>query len=175
MATSLHIVDDVLHWLFSVVGDEATTLETGCGATTVAFLAENSYHTVISPLAKERERIEAWRGSHGFSTEPASVIPATSGTVLPTMDPTSPGFGANSQPDAFWVRVPLPVHAAMTVILATYVLGPILAMRPPARYPSNLAVLPCYAAWRLTAMGRRRPNAWNRAPREMVNREGSGS
>jgi hypothetical protein len=89
VATSLHVLDDVLHWLVSVLGDEATTLETGCGATTVAFLAKGSYHTVISPLAKEHERIQAWCGSHGISTERASFILATSEAVLPTMEPTS--------------------------------------------------------------------------------------
>ena len=103
--TSLHVQDDVIRWLYGAIPAGSRTLETGCGASTVAFLARGATHTVISPSATEHGRIRDWCHAHAIATDRATFVAATSEGVLPTMDQTPLDFvlidGSHSFPIPF--------------------------------------------------------------------------
>jgi cellulose synthase/poly-beta-1,6-N-acetylglucosamine synthase-like glycosyltransferase len=65
-------------------------------------------------------------------------------------------------------RALAPIHAAMAASLLIYALSPLRVMGLPARHLLALAALPYYAAWKLAAVARRRPDAWVRTAREPI-------
>lgn len=63
-------------------------------------------------------------------------------------------------------RLLAPVHAAMALILALYVLSPVVAVGLPIRYLADLLAVPYYMAWKLLKAAGRPPAAWVRTRRE---------
>lgn len=71
-----------LEWLERNVSSEMTTLETGSGASSIVFAASGARHTVISPAPGEHERIRAWCGEHGISTDRVDFLAESSDVAL---------------------------------------------------------------------------------------------
>lgn len=91
-APTLHGVDggnqwslapDIMRWLFDHVKDGDHTLETGCGYSTLVFAMKGAYHTVISPVSEEHERIKAWGEANGIDFSRVTFIAQKSEDVLP--------------------------------------------------------------------------------------------
>ena len=78
--------DALLRWLLRELPEGATTLETGCGYSTIAFAATSSSHTVISPIAAEHERVRAWCGARGITTDHVRFVAEPSQRYLPRAD-----------------------------------------------------------------------------------------
>jgi hypothetical protein len=76
---------DTLQWLLETVRATDTTLETGCGYSTIIFAARGCRHTVISPTPSEHERIRQWGSSHGVNFSKVQFIAAKSEDVLPSL------------------------------------------------------------------------------------------
>lgn len=62
------------------------TLETGCGASTVAFAKAATSHTVISPSLEEQRRVREYCSGHGISIRHVRFIVGVSDQVLPKLD-----------------------------------------------------------------------------------------
>jgi hypothetical protein len=77
---------DTLQWLLETARPTDTTLETGCGYSTIIFAARGCKHTVISPMASEHQRIQSWGTSHGIDFSNVRFIAAKSEDVLPSLD-----------------------------------------------------------------------------------------
>lgn len=61
--------DRLLHWLDRNVPEGATTLETGCGYSTLLFAARSGAHTVVSPIEAEHRRVREWCAAHGVAVD----------------------------------------------------------------------------------------------------------
>jgi cellulose synthase/poly-beta-1,6-N-acetylglucosamine synthase-like glycosyltransferase len=68
--------------------------------------------------------------------------------------------------NGFSVGTLMPIHAAMTAVLVTYGLSPLIVMKLSPRYLVSLLALPYYAAWKIAAAAGRKPSGWVRTPRE---------
>jgi predicted O-methyltransferase YrrM len=75
----------VLDWIASHMPENARTLETGCGYSTVAFACSSAGHTVISPYAGEHRLIAEWCAGHGVGTEHVKFIAQPSREVVPQL------------------------------------------------------------------------------------------
>jgi predicted O-methyltransferase YrrM len=75
--------DGLLRWLVRELPEEPTTLETGCGYSTIAFATISRTHTVISPVAAEHERVQAWCAAHGIGTDHVRFVAERSEQWLP--------------------------------------------------------------------------------------------
>ncbi|MGV3758062.1 MAG: class I SAM-dependent methyltransferase [Actinomycetota bacterium] len=75
--------NDLLRWLVDNVPAGGTTLETGCGYSTVAFAAVSGAHTVVSPIPEEHERVQAWCAANGVPTDHVDFVAAPSQRWLP--------------------------------------------------------------------------------------------
>jgi hypothetical protein len=59
-----------------------TTLETGCGASSIVFAAGGSVHTAISPDAEEHARVREWCAERAIDTGRVNFIAESSDTAL---------------------------------------------------------------------------------------------
>jgi hypothetical protein len=59
-----------------------STLETGCGGTTVAFAAAGAHHTVVTPDGDEAERVRAFCEEHDIDTGTLEFLIGSSDEVL---------------------------------------------------------------------------------------------
>ena len=78
--------DGLLRWLVDELPDDPTTLETGCGYSTIAFAALSKSHTVISPVIVEHDRIRAWCAAQGIHTDHVRFVAEGSQRWLPRAD-----------------------------------------------------------------------------------------
>ena len=76
---------DVLAWLDANVRPDWTTLETGCGYSTIVFGTRGRAHTAVAPWAGEHDLIRAWLAGHGLSTDNISFRAAESQRALPAL------------------------------------------------------------------------------------------
>src|SRR6476646_8527930 len=86
-----HLVSWALHpsaieFIHQHADPSCTTLETGCGLSTVVFALTGSRHTVIAPVADEMELLKDYCRQRQISTADITFIPKSSQTVLPAMD-----------------------------------------------------------------------------------------
>jgi hypothetical protein len=58
-----------LGWLERTLVPGQTTLETGCGASTIVFAAAGTRHTAISPDPGEHERVAEYCAEHGIAAD----------------------------------------------------------------------------------------------------------
>ena len=75
--------DRLLRWLLEELPAGASTLETGCGYSTIAFAASSGAHWVISPIAAEHERVKGWCEAHGIDTSHVRFVAEGSQRWLP--------------------------------------------------------------------------------------------
>lgn len=76
---------DVLSWMLEGVAPNSSTLETGCGYSTVVFSILGSEHITISPFAAEHQAIQRWCGRNQISTERVSFVAHPSQDAIATM------------------------------------------------------------------------------------------
>lgn len=85
-AVNYRINDQVLVWLANNLQPGQHTLETGCGYSTIMFMASETQHTSIAPAAVEFERIQDWCTKNGIPVNNTSFIIRPSEMVLPTLE-----------------------------------------------------------------------------------------
>jgi hypothetical protein len=73
---------DALRWLERTVQPGWTTLETGCGGSTVVFAARGARHVAITPAAYEHDAVRAYCAQHAISTAALSFLTAPSDEAL---------------------------------------------------------------------------------------------
>lgn len=73
---------DALRWLERTVTSEMTTLETGCGASTIVFAAAGARHLTISPDPGEQGCVRDWCAERAISTDGLSFITERSDVAL---------------------------------------------------------------------------------------------
>jgi predicted O-methyltransferase YrrM len=78
--------DGLLRWLLRELPEDPTTLETGCGYSTITFAAISKSHTVISPVLVEHDRIRAWCADQGIPTDHVRFVAEGSQRYLPRAD-----------------------------------------------------------------------------------------
>lgn len=71
-----------LQWLEGHLTADMTTLETGCGGSTVIFAAAGARHTVITPAAEEYSALQAYCADEAISTERVRLLAESSHTAL---------------------------------------------------------------------------------------------
>lgn len=72
-----------LRWLEDRVDASMTTVETGCGASTVVFATAGVRHTAIAPEASEHEVVRDYCHDHGISTDTVTFLADSSHIALP--------------------------------------------------------------------------------------------
>ncbi len=60
---------NALAWLEGHVHEGMSTLETGCGGSSIVFAAAGARHTVVAPIAGEHDEVRDWCAARGISTE----------------------------------------------------------------------------------------------------------
>ena len=83
--TNWQVNSDVLNWLTANLRSGMTTLETGCGASSIAFTLCGASHTVVTPASGEFERVVQWCKSNEIETDFLTYVEGCSETVLPTL------------------------------------------------------------------------------------------
>ncbi len=78
--------EPVLRFLATTVHPEMTTLETGCGYSSVVFAACGSRHTVISPIGQEHQRVQDWCRDEDIDTSEMQFVANASEAILPSME-----------------------------------------------------------------------------------------
>ncbi|MEA2667065.1 MAG: hypothetical protein QOI11_4009 [Candidatus Eremiobacteraeota bacterium] len=73
---------DALAWLEKSVDPSMSTLETGCGASTIVFAAAGARHLTISPDAGEHSRVLAYCAEKGIATAGVRFIVQPSDVAL---------------------------------------------------------------------------------------------
>lgn len=76
-----------LGFIYENIDDRCTTLETGCGMSTVVFALKGSRHTVIAPAPSEFEITKLYCRERGIPTSQINFIAEPSQTVLPALEP----------------------------------------------------------------------------------------
>jgi Methyltransferase domain len=74
-----------LQWLESHVTAPMTTVETGCGASTVVFAASGARHTTIAPDEFEHEQLRAYCAAEQISTDKVTFLAEPSHVALPRL------------------------------------------------------------------------------------------
>jgi predicted O-methyltransferase YrrM len=73
---------DALRWLERTVQPGWTTLETGCGGSTVVFAARGARHLAITPAADEHDAVRAYCAARAIPTAGLSFLAAPSDEAL---------------------------------------------------------------------------------------------
>ena len=73
---------NALRWLERTVTSEMTTLETGCGASTIVFAAAGARHIAISPDLGEHDRVAAYCAAQGIGCDGVRFIAEPSDVAL---------------------------------------------------------------------------------------------
>lgn len=77
------ITREVCQWISENVPENARTLETGCGYSTVAFLCRSGAHSVYSPFSGEHDLIRGWCKEQRISTDHVTFVAQPSQQALP--------------------------------------------------------------------------------------------
>jgi len=81
--TSWAVNENVLREIQSHIRPNFSTLETGCGASTVLFAALGCAHACITPSRDEADRVLEYAGKLGFATGKLRFLIGSSDDVLP--------------------------------------------------------------------------------------------
>ncbi len=84
------ISDDVIRWMTENLPNNAATLETGCGYSTVGFALFSSRHTVISPFPQEFELLQKWCLENQVDVEHVEFIASISQIVIHSLENQHP-------------------------------------------------------------------------------------
>jgi methyltransferase family protein len=71
-----------LRWLERSVTADMTTLETGCGASTIVFAAAGARHLAISPDPEEHSRVREYCAGHGIGSDRLRFLAEPSDVAL---------------------------------------------------------------------------------------------
>jgi len=80
------LTEAALTFIYENINDECSTLETGCGLSTVVFALTGSRHTVIAPALSEFEITKTYCREHGIPTDQINFIAEPSQKVLPALE-----------------------------------------------------------------------------------------
>lgn len=80
------VPNEMLELLDAHVTPDSTTLETGCGLSTIFFAAKGTRHLTITPARREFEEVERYCRERGVSTSKVSFHEGPSERVLPTLE-----------------------------------------------------------------------------------------
>ncbi len=80
------VPDEMLEMLDTHATPDSTTLETGCGLSTIFFAAKGTRHLTITPARREFEEVERFCRERGVSTSKISFHEGPSERVLPTLE-----------------------------------------------------------------------------------------
>ena len=80
------LTEAALRFIYDNVGNQSTTLETGCGLSTAVFALTGSRHTVIAPDPSEFEIIKTYCRNRGIGTTEIDFISEPSQKVLPALE-----------------------------------------------------------------------------------------
>lgn len=83
---SMSMIHEVLTFIHANIHDHSTTLETGCGSSTVIFALAGAHHTVITPAEHELERIKEYCRERNISTDKVRFTLGLSQWVLPALE-----------------------------------------------------------------------------------------
>lgn len=83
LTNSWSVHPDTLRFIYSLLTPGATTLETGCGQTTVVFAIAGAKHTCVMPDAGEAERVQEYCAKLGLANNITFVI-ESSDVALPS-------------------------------------------------------------------------------------------
>lgn len=86
--TSWAVNENVLREIQVHVGTKSSTLETGCGASTVLFAALGCDHICITPSRDEADRVVSYARRIGISSDKVTFMIGSSDQVLPSMSMT---------------------------------------------------------------------------------------
>ena len=74
LTNSWSVQSDTLRYIHSLLAPGMTTLETGCGQTTVVFVIAGAKHTCIMPNLDEAERVKEYCVRLGLKNSPTFII-----------------------------------------------------------------------------------------------------
>jgi hypothetical protein len=63
-----------LQYLADVVQEGWTTVETGCGYSTLVFAAAGARHTAITPVTTDHDAVRAWAGEHDVALDHVTFV-----------------------------------------------------------------------------------------------------
>ena len=91
---------DVLKWIYDNLGGGSTTLETGCGYSTIVFALKSQSHLVVSPTESEHRRIyglDAGKQSQNFRERilPSILSEGSTGDHREQQAGKGPGYDAD--------------------------------------------------------------------------------
>lgn len=79
-----HGIDsEVARFLHRIVAEDARTLETGCGLSTIIFAIRKAYHTVVTPMQSEAVAIQEYARVNQIGIDRLDFIVEPSETYLP--------------------------------------------------------------------------------------------
>lgn len=76
---------ETLAWIADNVRPGQATVETGSGASTIAFIRAGARHTAISPAPDEHDRIRAFCAAEGLPLTQVRFLPESSDDALPRL------------------------------------------------------------------------------------------
>lgn len=82
------IEQPILAWISENVQPGFSTLETGCGYSSVAFAIAGSQHTVLSPIAAEHEAIQRWCASQDIAMDKIEFFAQASQDIVHSLPQT---------------------------------------------------------------------------------------
>lgn len=82
------LTEAAVSFIYENVDDQCSTLETGCGLSTVAFALRGTHHTVIAPAPSEFAAIRKYCGERDIQTSQITFIAEPSQKVLPGLEQT---------------------------------------------------------------------------------------
>jgi len=80
------LTEAALKFIYENIDDQCTTLETGCGLSTVVFALKRSRHTVIAPAPTEFEITRSYCRDRKIPTSQITFITEPSQKVLPALE-----------------------------------------------------------------------------------------
>jgi hypothetical protein len=80
------LTEEALRFIYENVNSDWTTLETGCGLSTVVFALRGSRHTVIAPAPKEFEITKTYCRERNIPTGQITFVTEPSQKVLPHLE-----------------------------------------------------------------------------------------
>ena len=77
---------EFLRWIIEHLPEQAHTLETGCGYSTLTLAFCGARHIAIAPDYEQHGRIKGWCHDHGIPVDQLTMMDAPSQDVLPTLE-----------------------------------------------------------------------------------------
>ena len=82
------IEQPILAWISENVKPGFSTLETGCGYSSVAFAIAGAQHTVLSPIAAEHDAIQRWCVGQGIAMDKIEFLAKASQDIVHSLPQT---------------------------------------------------------------------------------------